>query len=143
MGRLIIVDTNVISELMRPRPDPAVLRWFDGQDLSTVALTAVTVAELLVGVARLPDGERRRRLAATISAMIVEDFAGRVLAFDGDAAVEFAALTSDRDRRGRPIATPDAQIAAIARVHGAVVATRNTSDFLGTGVELVDPFAAA
>jgi len=137
---MILIDTNVISELMRPDPAPAVLVWFGGEDASALYLSAVGEAELRRGAAILPDGERRERLIAEIDAMITEDFAGRVLPFDSSAAVAFAAIFLDRRAAGRPISFPDCQIAATARAHGAAMATRNVADFEGCGVEVIDPW---
>jgi len=139
---MIVLDTNVVSELMRRRPEAAVLEWIDGERPSDLAITAVTAAELLHGVARLPNGARRRRLAAAVDGMLVEDFAGRLLPFDGAAAVHYAQLVAARERAGRPIAVADGQIAAICRHYGAALATRNVRDFAATGVEVLDPWTA-
>lgn len=138
---MILIDTNVISELMRPSPAPAVLEWFGGQDTPALHLSAVGEAELRRGAAILPAGKRRDRLIVEIDAMIAEDFAGRVLPFDSAAAVAFAAIFVDRRNAGRPISFPDCQIAATARARDAAVATRNIADFEGCGIELIDPWA--
>jgi predicted nucleic acid-binding protein len=140
---MIVLDTNVISELMRRRPTAGVLSWVDAQDARALALTAVTGAELLSSVARLADGARKARLAAAVHALLREDFAGRVLPFDAAAAEHYADLVAARDRQGRPISVADGQIAAICRRHGARLATRNARDFGGIDVELVDPWSAA
>jgi len=140
---MIVLDTNVVSELMRRRPDEGVVRWVDGEDPRTLAITAVTAAELLHGVARLPRGARARRLADAVDAMLLEEFAGRVLSFDGSAAVHYGELVAARERDGRPIAVADAQIAAICRHHGALLATRNVRDFQDVGIRVLDPWAAA
>lgn len=137
---MILLDTNVVSELMRPAPDATVLAWFDGRPAATLHFSAVGEAELRTGVAILPAGKRRDRLLAAIDAMIAEDFAGRVLPFDSAAAKAFAPIAAARRAQGRPISQADGQIAAIARAAGAAVATRNTADFDGCGVELVDPW---
>jgi predicted nucleic acid-binding protein len=137
---VILLDTNVLSELIRPQPDEGVMRWLDSLNAAEVATTAITVAELLHGVARLPAGRRRERLAESIDGLIEEDLAGRVESFDRVAAGHYAELLSDRETSGRPMSVADAQIAAIARRHGAVLATRNTGDFTDTGVELLDPW---
>ena len=137
---MILIDTNVISELMRPNPASVVLAWFGGQDAMALHLSAVGEAELRRGAAILPGGKRRDRLIAEIDAMIEEDFAGRVLPFDSAAAVAFAAIYLDRRNAGRPISVPDCQIAATARAHGAAMATRNVADFEGCGVEVVNPW---
>lgn len=137
---MILIDTKVISELMRQNPAPAVLAWFGDEDAMALHLSAVGDAELRRGAAILPDGKRRDRLIAEIDAMITEDFAGRVLPFDSAAAKAFAAIVEDRRNAGRPSSIPDCQIAAIARAHGAAMATRNVADFEGCGVEVIDPW---
>jgi hypothetical protein len=138
---MIVLDTNVLSELMRRRPSEDVLRWIDEEDPRTLAVTAVTAAELLHGVARLPRGARRRKLEAAVDGLLTEDFAGRVLPFDGAAAVHYAELVAARERDGRPVSVADGQIAAICRHHGATLATRNVRDFDAAGLELLDPWA--
>jgi predicted nucleic acid-binding protein len=140
---MIVLDTNVLSELMRRRPAARVVRWVDQQDASALAITAVTVAELLYGVARLADGARKTELAAAVNALVREDFAERVLPFDVPAAEHYADLVAERDRHGRPVSTADGQIAAICRCHGARLATRNVRDFSEVGIELADPWALA
>nr|WP_274522263.1 type II toxin-antitoxin system VapC family toxin [Ectothiorhodospira mobilis] len=135
-----MLDTNVISELMRPKPAPAVMAWFGMLDGATLYISAVGEAELRRGAAILPEGKRRDRLIAEIDAMIAEDFAGRVLPFDSTAAQDFAAIFINRRAAGRPISFPDCQIAATARAHGAAVATRNVTDFMGCGIEVIDPW---
>ncbi len=137
---MILIDTNVISELMRPQPDPAVLDWFDRQTASDLVLSAVTEAELLGGAALLPEGRRRAQLTAAIVAMIEQDFAGRVLPFDSAAARAYAVILAARRAAGRQIAQADCQIAAIARTAGASLATRNVRDFAGCGIEVVNPW---
>jgi toxin FitB len=139
---MIVLDTNVISELMRRRPAQPVLDWVDGEDARRLAITAVTAAELLHGVARLPNGARRRKLAVAIGELLTEDFAGRILPFDGSAAVHYAELVAARERGGRPVSVADGQIAAICRHHGATLATRNARDFAATGVDVLDPWGA-
>jgi predicted nucleic acid-binding protein len=137
---VIILDTNVISELARQIPDSGVLAWLDSQEIAEVATTAVTAAELRYGVARLPDGHRKRELAVVIREILTEDFYGRVLLFDERASVRYADVVTGRERIGRPIGVADAQIAAICRDSGAILATRNTADFEETGIELIDPW---
>ncbi len=138
---MIVIDTNVVSELMRPAPDPRVIGWFGRQDGARLHLSAVSEAELRRGVAIMPGGRRRDDLQAAIDAMVAEDFADRVLPFDGAAAVAFAAIFAERRAAGRPIGFPDCQIAATARACGAAVATRNGDDFAGCGIEVIDPWA--
>lgn len=139
---MIVLDTNVISELMRPHGEPRVVAWVDDQQAGAVYLTAVTTAELRYGVARLPDGRRKTELADRIQLALEEDFTGRILAFDDDAAAHYADIVTHREQRGLAISMADAQIAAICRHHGAELATRNTKDFALTGVGIVDPWQA-
>lgn len=140
---MIVLDTNVVSELMRTEADLAVVEWVDRQVPTEVWLTSITVAELLYGVGRLPNGRRKTLLAETVEAMVADDFEHRVAPFDEQAAVHYADIVVRRDRSGRPISAVDAQIAAICRSHGAVLATRNTSDFVSTGITLADPWQHA
>jgi toxin FitB len=137
---VIVLDTHVISELARQVPDPGVLSWLDSLEVSGLVTTAVTAAELRYGVARLPDGHRKRELAVVIQGILTEDFHGRVLPFDERASVRYADVVAGRERAGRPIGIADAQIAAICRDLGATLATRNTADFEDTGIELIDPW---
>lgn len=137
---MFLIDTNVISELMRATPAPSVLNWFSTQDPSTLYLSAVTEAELRTGIAILPPGQRREGLKAALDATFSEDFEGRVLPFDTDAAKTYAEIAAGRRSAGRPIADEDCQIAAIARAAGAVIVTRNTRDFEGCGVEQINPW---
>jgi predicted nucleic acid-binding protein len=139
---MIVLDTNVLSELMRRRPAARVVSWVDEQDASALEITAVTVAELLYGVARLADGARKAELATAVDALVRDDFAGRVLPFDAAAAVHYADLVAERERQGRPVSISDGQIAAICRCHGAALATRNVRDFDASGVALIDPWSA-
>lgn len=136
---MIVVDTNVASELMRRAPDAGVVRWVRSARPDDLWTTAVTVAEILVGLARLPVGRRRDTLHRAVRE-VFRAFDDRVLGFDAAAADHYAEIVVARERSGAPIAGFDAQVAAIARRHGATVATRNTRDFVGTGVELVDPW---
>lgn len=137
----ILLDTNVLSELMRPQPAAGVLAWFAGQRDAMFFVSAVTRAEILLGIALLPTGKRRDGLAVAAERMFEEDFAGRGLAFDDACAAEYALLVSERLRQGQPVSTEDGQIAAIALRHGLPLATRNTKDFTGiTGLTLINPW---
>ena len=140
---MILLDTNILSELMRPVPEPAVEQWLAAQPDASVFITAITEAELRYGVALLPSGKRRTALAAEIEGMLEKDFAGRILPFDSLAAQAFAALASERRQAGKPISQADAQIAAVAHSRGASLATRNVSDFEGCGINLVNPWMIA
>jgi predicted nucleic acid-binding protein len=141
MNGAILVDTNVVSELMRAAPARSVLDWFAAHDPSILILSAVSEAELRAGAAFLPAGRRRDALRAAIDAMVEEDVGGRVLPFDSGAAKAYAIIAAARQAAGRPIAQADCQIAATARAHGAAVATRNGSDFEGCGIGVIDPWA--
>lgn len=138
---MIVLDTNVVSELMRPAPEPKVLAWLDAQPANALWLTSVNVAELLFGLARLPDGARKRGLLASFAAMLEADFGGRVLDFDLRAATVFAEMAADRERAGHRVGLADGQIAAICREHGATLATRNVRHFADVGLDLVNPWA--
>lgn len=139
---MIVLDTNVVSELLCPLPEPKVEHWLAARDGTTVFLTAVTEAELRYGVAVMPEGRRRAGLALMLDSVLREDFAGRILPFDSPAAEAFAAIASARRLAGRPIAQADCQIAAIARAAGAQVATRNVKDFEDCGIEVINPWEA-
>ena len=139
---MIVLDTNVLSELMRVEPETRVLAWVDAQPAMELAVSAVTVAEILHGIARLPPGKRKQKLEAHAMAMFEEDFAGRILPFDAHAAVEYATLVAGAEANGRSVSMADAQIAATCRSHGAAIATRNVRDFGFSGVEVIDPWEA-
>ncbi|MCP3797930.1 type II toxin-antitoxin system VapC family toxin [Allokutzneria sp. A3M-2-11 16] len=140
---MIVLDTNVVSELMRQVPDDTVVRWVDRYPADEVFITAVTVAELVYGVARLPGGHRKTVLAAKVFELLTEDLQGQVLPFDGASAEYYGEIVAARERQGRPISMADAQIAAVCRRFTACLATRNTKDFVGTGISLLDPWDAA
>jgi predicted nucleic acid-binding protein len=138
---VILLDTNVLSEFMRPMPNPNVVRWLDAWLEWDVWISAVTVAEIRLGISILPTGKRKKLLMDLAEQMFQEDFPGRCLPFDYEAAVEYALIVSERNRKGHPISVEDAQIAAIANTAGLVLATRNTKDFSDiTGLKLVDPW---
>jgi toxin FitB len=136
---VIILDTNVVSELMRPAGNPAVLSWLRKTGEGDLATTTITVAEIEYGLARLPDGSRADALR-TAAASLWESFATAILPFDVPAARHYGTLMAARERSGRPTSAFDAQIAAIAKVHSAKVATRNVADFQGLGLKLIDPW---
>jgi toxin FitB len=138
---MIIADTNVLSEVIKVSPSPRVVDWWNSHPEAELYLTSITQAEILAGIELLPKGKRRAAIAQAAEATFREDFADRILPFDGEAAREFARIIAARRKLGRPISQPDAQIAAIARNCGAVLATRNTGDFEHCGVKLVNPWA--
>ena len=135
-----LLDTNVLSELLRLAPEPAVLNWFSEQPAESLFVSAVTQAEMMLGARLLPVGRRRGALEASIAAMFHEDFSGRILPFDTAAAVDYVDIAATRRTTGRPISQFDAQIAAIARHGNLKLATRNTADFEDCGLMLVDPW---
>lgn len=137
---MIIVDTNVISELFRPAPAKQVEAWLSAQDGANLYFTTIGEAELRHGVAILPSGKRRTALTRAIEGILEEDFRDRILSFDRPSATAYAAIAAERRALGRPISQFDCQIAAIARAHGASVATRNTSDYESCGVDLLNPW---
>ena len=137
---MIVLDTNVLSEALKPLPSRIVLGWLAAQQPLSVFTTAITEAEVLYGVETLPPGKRRTRLLAAVERMFAEEFADRILPFDEDAARAFAGIVAARDTAGRPISQFDAMIAAIARSHRAAVATRNTADFQHCGIEVINPW---
>ena len=139
---MIVLDTNVISELMRESPDSEVIHWVDSQPASDLFTTAITIAELLYGISRLPAGRRRTVLSEVFEEMVSTVFADRVLPFDGAAAAHYAAVVTTRERIGRPISMADAQIGAICRAREATLATRNTSDFEHVDIAVADPWTS-
>ncbi len=138
---MILLDTNVLSELMRPAPNAAVEHWLTAQPDTSMFISAITEAELRYGAALLPSGKRRSALTTEIEGMLEEDFGGRILPFDRLAAQAFADIAANRRGAGRPISQADAQIAAIARSRGASLATRNVPDFDGCGIEVINPWS--
>jgi predicted nucleic acid-binding protein len=137
---VIILDTNVIAELMRPAPERAVVAWVGSRAPSSLFTTTINEAELRYGLAILPLGRRRRALASAVDELFAVDFAQRVLPFDSAAAQAYASLAAKRRKAGRPMAQLDAQIAAIAVTRQATLATRNESDFRGCGIKLANPW---
>lgn len=137
---LIVLDTNVLSELLRPRPQAEVVKWFGSQPPALLRVTAIAQAEMLYGARLLPQ-PRRAALIDTIRSLFAE-FEGRLLAFDSHAAEAYAGIAAHRRQSGRPMSPFDAQIAAIAIVADAAVATRNVADFSDCGVALINPWTA-
>nr|WP_250648980.1 MULTISPECIES: type II toxin-antitoxin system VapC family toxin [unclassified Actinomyces] len=134
------MDTNVISEPLRPSPDLRVVRWLDAQPPTILYTTALTVAELRTGVAVMADGRRRDHLRERLEDTVLPYFEGRVLPFDLSAATSWATMVSRARAAGRPLPVMDSLIAAVARSRGYALATRNTGDFVDTGVDLVNPW---
>jgi predicted nucleic acid-binding protein len=139
---VIILDTNVVSEPLKPVPAVSVLAWLDRQSPETLFLTALNVAELLDGIGRLPEGRRKRDLHDAMQSKVLPLFAGRVLPFDDAAAASFALIQARAREAGLGVGMADACIAAIAHSRGFVVATRDTAPFVAAGVGVIDPWAA-
>jgi toxin FitB len=138
---MIVLDTNALSEALKPSPSEIVLDWLAAQDPREVFITAITQAEVLYGIESLPAGKRKAHLSASVERVFAERFPGRILAFPEEAARLYAKIVTQRDAVGRPISQLDAMIAAIARSQNAAVATRNTRDFEGCGVRVINPWA--
>jgi predicted nucleic acid-binding protein len=137
---MIVLDSNVISEVMRPQPHRAAAAWLDEQSMQTLYLTAITLAEVRYGIAALPRGKRRDRLAGLFESRLLPHFAERILVFDDEASASYAQLAADARRRGTSIGMADGFIAAIALVHGFAVATRDVEPFVAAGVRVINPF---
>jgi predicted nucleic acid-binding protein len=140
---MIVLDTNVISELMRPEPHPAVFAWVAAQPRASLYTTSINRAEVLYGIAALPDGRKRDALAVVAKAIFNEDLAGRVLPFEGGTAVYYAELVAARRAAGNPIEGFDGLIAATALAAGADIATRDVGGFAGCGLKVINPWEAA
>ena len=138
---MIILDTNVLSALMRTTPETTVVAWLDRQPAESIWITSITLFEARLGLARLPKGKRRQTLEAAFTQLLEDDLENRVLDFDTAAATEAATLAADRQRAGRPVDIRDTQIAGIALARHAVVATRNVRHFSDLKVPVVDPWA--
>lgn len=138
---MIVLDTNVVSELMRREPDARVMAWVGEQPMAGLFTTTLTQAEIFYGLALLPKGRRRDALVVAARAMFDVDLAGRVLPFDADAALAYPDIAAGRRRGGQPISQIDAQIAAIVRSRGARLATRNVRDFAECGITVVNPWS--
>jgi toxin FitB len=139
---MIVLDTNVVSEPLKPSPDAAVLRWLARQAPGTLFITAITKAELLTGFEKMPLGSRREALGTALDSQVLRLFEGRILAFDSDCAQPFSKLVASANRAGNSISFADAAIAAIAMARGYALATRNVDDFVATGVEIINPWLA-
>jgi predicted nucleic acid-binding protein len=137
---MIVLDTNIISEVFKPKPAPGVLSWLQQQDDGLVFTTAITRGELLYGLNIMVDGKRRETLISGLQRIFTMRFAGRVLPYDDAAADAYALILAQRRRMGRPTSVADAMIASIARSRGAALATRNVRDFEGCDVTLINPW---
>jgi toxin FitB len=137
---MIILDTNVISELMKGKKSQNVYNWVSQQSVMSLFTTTITQGEILYGIAILPEGKRRDELEKAANLMFAEDFLGRILSFDENAARSFAHIAAIRRNMGHPIAQADAQIAAICYTHQAIIATRNVADFQGCGIKIINPW---
>ena len=137
---MIILDTNVISELLRRQPNKDVLAWMGRIAVSRLFTTTITEAEIRYGVARLPADRRKDALSSVVDSIFSEDFENRILPFDSSAACTYAQITAKRDQMGRPICQFDAQIAAIAQSCGGDIATRNSADFFDCGIAVINPW---
>ena len=137
---MILLDTNVISETLRERPDLVVSAWLDEQPEKELWTTSVVIAELLSGIELMPSGRKQKALREAVEEMIVEDFRGQILTFNLPAARLYGQIVASRQRMGRPIREMDAQIAAIARANDAILATRDVNDFAGCDLPVVNPW---
>jgi predicted nucleic acid-binding protein len=139
---MFVLDTNVVSELMRPAPEPRVFEWVDAISRNDLFIAVFTQCEILLGIAKMPHGARRDVLVARAGIMFSDRFHGRILAFDSLAAVHYVDIFTSRGKLGRPITPFDAGIAAIARANGMAMVTRNVKDFHGVGLDIIDPWSA-
>lgn len=139
---MIILDTNVVSEIYKPRPEPRVIAWLDALPASELFITSTILAELTYGAARMPVGRRRTILELNLAELVTSYVNGRVLPFDIQSALGYGEVVARCERKGRPISMADAQIAAVCLQHGATLATRNVRDFGDTGIELFEPWTA-
>ena len=137
---MLMLDTNMLSEIMRPKPERKIVEWIVRQPSDDLFTAAVCQAEILSGLAIMPSGRRRADLEDAAHAMFAEDFDGRILPFDTEAAAAYAEVFAARRKAGRPSGTIDLMLVAVARVHGARVVTRNVADFEGVGVAIVNPW---
>jgi predicted nucleic acid-binding protein len=137
---MIILDTNVLSEIMKPVPSPRVSTWLSSQPATELFTTSITEAEIFLGIELLPRGKRRDSLLSDAEAMFSKDLGGRILGFDSDSGRLFARIVAHRRALGRPVNHPDAQIAVIVKLRNAKLATRDVADFTDCGIDLIDPW---
>lgn len=139
---MIVLDTNVVSEALKPGRDPAVIAWLDQQSVETLFLSATSLAELLIGIAIMPDGKRKSTISAALDSLISRLFDTRILPFDEGAAMAYSQLVSAARAQGKAVSMPDGQIGAVASVHNFTVATRDVAPFQALGVPVIDPWTA-
>ena len=137
---MIIIDTNIVSEMMKPSPETTVLNWFNNQETNSLYLTIISIAEIRYGIRALPYGKRSRLLAEGFNTLVEIAFENRILNFDETAAYQYGEVMSKRKEMGRPLDSLDGQIIAIAKANICAVATRNTRDFEHCGLTLINPF---
>lgn len=137
---MIILDTNIISEIMRPQPEVLVVQWLDQQETSHLYLTSITLAEIRYGLGIMQDGKHKQRLSNQFEAYVDKTFEGRILDFTSESATQYANIMSHRKKAGLPMSIADGQIAAIANEHHFSIATRNTKDFEECGLQIINPF---
>ena len=136
---MILLDTNVVSEAMKPEPHAAVREWLDAQAAETLFVSSVTIAELMFGIGVLPQGKRKEKLAVSLDG-VLELFADRILSFDTESARRYADIAIEARAAGKGFPTPDGYIAAIAAARGFAIASRDTSAFLAAGLSVIDPW---
>ena len=139
---MIVLDTNVLSEALKPSPDETVLRWLAEQNAQSVYTTAITQAEILYGLEMLPPGKKRSRLHAAVMQLFADEFPSRILSFDSESALVYPKIVARRARSGRPISQFDALIASVCQARNATVATRNVRDFEDCGLRIINPWDA-
>ena len=137
---MIILDTNIVSELMREQPSPAVADWIQSFDPNQFTITSITVAEILRGLARMAEGKRRRKLEQSFDGFIHDAFSSKILAFDEQAALLYGEISAGREKKGLPVDPVDLMITAIAKNHNAAIATRNIKDFEACGIKIINPW---
>lgn len=137
---MIILDTNIISEMMKPYPSDNLISWLDQEDVSKLYITTITIAEISYGINALPEGNKKVLIAEAFSRTIMSGFELRIYPFDESSAYLYGKIMADRKKKGRPLSIPDGQISAIALSRNCTVATRNVNDFVNSGIDIVNPF---
>ena len=137
---MIVLDTNIVSELMREQPSPSVAEWIQSFDPNQFTITSITIAEIMRGLARMPEGKRRRKLKQSFDGFIHDAFSSKILAFDEQAAFLYGEISASREKKGLSVDPVDLMITAIAKYHNATIATRNVRDFEACGIKLINPW---